>query len=79
MIERDDQDRICVVFLLNVGAFLRWNKDFGCWIMNSIREGVIYAFVMVIVLMMMMIVIPMVMADARIIMVMVGYKAMDQR
>lgn len=48
--------------------------------MNSVRENVIYAFVIVIFLMvMMMIVTPVVMPDARLIMVMVGYKAMDQR
>lgn len=48
--------------------------------MDGIREGMVYAFVVVIVVVIMMVLgIAVIVHYARIIMVMVGYKAMHQR
>lgn len=80
MIELDDQDRICVVFLLNARVSLGRNKDFGCRIVDGIREDMVYTFALLIVIIVMMMVIALVMmCDGGIIMVMMRHKAMDQR
>lgn len=80
MIEFDEQNRDANIFLLNAHTLLAWKEDFGGRIMYRIGENMVYAFVMVSLVMMVVVIrAMMMMRGGRIIMVMVGYKAMDQR